>query len=221
MNRENQIMANITYGDYSVDSAKLPEVSLISLLTKGLAHYLGNEVSSKTIAALRRLALDAYAKENGAAAEGETKKAIEADTKFDRENGAHVSLQAELRATALQALLDGTVGEASPRGPAKSPLEAEIAAIVKRECLALVKNENVAIGGTVHKGRKDPEASATFNILGTELTWSEMQARYAIGKHSARINKEAQAKIDADARKAAKMLREASEANGNAAELGL
>lgn len=212
----------VEYGDYSVDLDTLPEISILSLATKGLAHFLGNEVSSKTIASLRRKALEvAKAANEGKELSTEARDAIIKAVKFDAESAEHIALQTELRTSALKALADGTVGLSERSGPRLSPLETEIAAIVKRECLALVKNENVAIGGTVHKGKKNPEDDTKFNILGDSITWASMLARYSSGRHAPRIAKEAQAKLDADARKAAKLAKDVEIAAGSIVDLGL
>ena len=219
------VTGTVTYSDtkidgpgaeWSINVEATPSVSLNALLSRGLSHVLGNEASSKVITRLRKDAVAAWKAENvGKDLDVVTKEAIEGSVKFDRASPTHLSVQFEVRQSMLDAIAAGTLGEGRESGPRLSPFEAEVQAIVHREVLAMVKNENIA-GATAHKGRKLPEDDAEFNILGTIATFGELKVRYAAGKHKARIEKEAQAKLDALARSADKLAKAAGEAQSSA-----
>jgi len=104
----------------SVDVAALPQTSLLMLCRKGLAHFLGNEQSSKVTAFK------------------------------EPKDGASPPSEAEIKAfheakieEAIAALAAGTVGEGRASGPRLDPIEKEMRNIAEREVLGIIKANNI------------------------------------------------------------------------------
>ena len=198
-----------TYGDYDVDFNAIPQVSQVKLITAGLAHVLGNEVSSAVNAFFRAQAVAQAEAKAGRTLTKDERKSIKATEPTDSE--AYLAKATELRKAKVQALLDGTIGESRSVGPKLSPLEAEIAKRVRDEVLAILRNEAIMGSGAL-KGRKIPDDETEFVVKGESVPFGELKERYASGKHAARIAKEAQAYLDAEAKRLAKLGASANEA---------
>lgn len=113
-------MTILTYGSHSIDVAKLPEASVVALLKRGLTHYLGNEQTSKLVAARKR----------EGAFDGTTEEAYKAD----------------LVAKAVAALHEGTIGT-QVRGPSVDPVEAAMERIARAEINAVLKAKGAKFVG--------------------------------------------------------------------------
>ena len=106
-------MATIKYGDYVIDTTKLPEVSVEALLRRGLSHYMGNEQASKVVAHFV-----------------DEEPTAEAKAKF----------KTECQAKAVVALAAGTIGT-RVFGPRVSPVENIMRMLARRKVSdALKKN---------------------------------------------------------------------------------
>ncbi len=196
-------LSPITYGDFTIDPHAIPAKSLSALLGRGFAHFIGNEQSSKVVAHFRALAVaDAVAANDGKPLDKEQRKAVESAVKLDPESEAYQKVKAEFQSAAIEAIASGTIGEAL-RGPRVDPLTAEITSIVKSEVIAKL------VANGLHKGRKQPAGTDAWDFGDVRLTFDEMQARH-MSKHQARVTKEAQAKLDALARKAKKAAEDAA-----------
>lgn len=172
-------MSKITYGTHTIDTSTLPETSVNSLLTKGLAHFLGNEQSSKATSWMERETA-ARAKDGKPAPTAEDKAAALAQFVTD----------------AKAALVAGTVG-ASVRGPRGSAVETIQRALAKAEVIVTLSSLQPKV--------KFPKGEETVQFSdGTKLTGEQLIAR-RLAKHGERLMKEAEAKMKADARKADKL----------------
>lgn len=114
-------MAQITFGDHTIDTASLPVQSVEALLRRGLSHFLGNEQASKVAGWVK-----AFEKANP----GQTVDEADKEAK-----------KSEYVKAALQALTDGTVGMG--RAPAISPLEREIDRLARAEVVAVLKSNGI------------------------------------------------------------------------------
>ena len=111
----------ITYGAYSADFNTLPEASLVGMLRRGFAHFMGSECASKVTA------------------------------HFDPENESPVTDTPEARAVfkaqvqkeMFAKLVAGTVG-VSTRGPAVDPIVTIENRIAKAQVLAVLKANKLA-----------------------------------------------------------------------------
>ena len=186
----------VSYGKFTIDTDKTATAGLAALMSRGLAHILGNEASSKVVNEIRVAAL------GESELKGDARVAALKAIKVDSESPEYIAAKDRIQAEMFAAIVDGTIGE-STRGPSVSPFDAEVASIVKREVLAkLVANK-------LWSGRKNPTGETAFTFSeGVSLTFAELQARH-LAKNEARVHKEAQAKLDADARKARKAAEEA------------
>lgn len=125
-------MPEIKYGDYVVDTATLPEASLVALTSRGLTHYLSNEVSSKV--------------NSWAQGEGQANSTDNAAVKAWKEaNKAAVDAKTEeVRKAAHAALLDGTVGTRTV-GPRLTPLDTFKRQFAREGVVATLKANNIAV----------------------------------------------------------------------------
>lgn len=109
-------MTNLTYGNnISVDSDKLPSVSVDALLRRGFSHLLGNEQASKVASH------------------------FEGKTPTDEEKAAY---KAACQEWAVKALTEGTIGTrtGAPRGTQKETVVRELA---KKEVSSVLKANKV------------------------------------------------------------------------------
>jgi hypothetical protein len=187
---------DVTYGEFTIDTDKVATAGLSALLSRGLAHILGNEASSKVVSQLRVAAL------GDSELKGEARTAALKAIKVDPDSAEYKAAKATIQAEMLSAIIAGTIGE-SERGPRVSPFDAEVAAIVKREVLAKL------VANGLWKGRKNPTDEQTWTLSDTTLTFADMLTRH-LAKNEARIHKEANAKIDAEARKVKKAAEDAA-----------
>lgn len=176
----------IKYGEFNIaDTNTLPPVSLTKLLTGGLAHFLGNEVSSKVKAWEDR--------ENKARQDAATK--VGASTYDAVTTGEKDAQKAVVQKEAFADLLSGNVG-LSNRGPRVDPLQAAMAVIARREVIKTLKSLDVK----VPKGTEP----VTFSD-GKKKTMAEMIAtRIAHPKLGPPIKAEAQKKLADEERALAK-----------------
>lgn len=181
-------MPHITYGVHGFESEALPVKSTVALLTRGLAHYLGNEVSAKVVAHYRAKAL-----EEAGNPTGDEREDVLRGLKLDSESPEYKAVKAKFQKEAMDALMAGTVGEA--RGPRQDPFAVEVAKIVKAEVVANLRAHGL------HTGAKHPTAEQSWSIGGTNVSFADLQDRW-LAKHKDRIHKEAKTRVDAEARKA-------------------
>ncbi len=178
-------MTILTYGDHSIDTAQLPESSLVALMNEGLTHYLGNRVASRVSGWC-----EAQAGENA------TKELVKV---WKDSHEAEVSAQAAtFRQETIDKLLAGTIGVRAARGPSASadPMVAEMRKLAKEELVAMLAKAGM-------KFPKKDEALIFAN--GTKLTGDEMIARRLDAERQGN-NREAierQAKRNLDARRKA------------------
>jgi GH24 family phage-related lysozyme (muramidase) len=111
-------MTTITYGAHTIDTATLPEVSILSLISKGLAHFLGNEQASK---------VTRWKKDNESADEA-----------------AVAATLAQYQADALVQLAEGKVGIHASR-PRGSALETIMREIAEKEVRMVLKQSNLTM----------------------------------------------------------------------------
>lgn len=101
--------------------------------------------------------------------------------------------KAELQALAVKALVDGTIGTRAV-GPRGSTVDTVMRALAKAEVIGILKHNKLSFP-TGDKKVKFPD--------GTELSGADLIDR-RIAKHGERLRKEAEVKMKADERKAAK-----------------
>ena len=128
----------------SVDEASLPEISRLALMTKGLAHWLGNEVASKVVAKA-----DKFEEETKAPATIETKAGWRKD--FTEEY--------------LARLQSGEI--TVERGSSVDPVEREAESLAKADLQAVLRAK-----GSWPKGKIDDET--VFTIGGNSRSWRSL-----------------------------------------------
>jgi hypothetical protein len=186
-------MSNIhEYGNFRIDLDALPPKSVSALVARGISHYLGNEMSAKVASHFRSQAVKAL----GEGATKEAKEAAAKAVKLDPESEEYQAVKLGFQNDGIKALNDGTIGEGASRGPRVDPVTAERNAIVTREVLAILR------ANKLWTEKKNPSDSDTLDLGGTTHSVADLKARH-LAKHEARIGKEADAKIKADARKRA------------------
>lgn len=152
-------MSTITYGQFTLDLAQVPETSLLALVSSGLSHKMGNEVASK---------LAAFVKAQDAAG---TPVSDEAKAE------AKAGFQSEM----FSRIMAGTIGVSTraPAGPKPDTIKAQVTlksltAHLKAHGLAVPSGEKtLVLGGkeynraalveahyTKHQERLDNEISA-------------------------------------------------------------
>jgi hypothetical protein len=188
----------LTYGNHTVDFATVPEQSVVAMLRRGFAHFLGSEQASK---------VTAYFDPDRKLAEGEERLA---DTPENRDK-----IKADYQAKALDALLAGTVGM-STRGPTIDPITTIINRLARQEVHNILKASGV---------KPPKKADDTVEIGVTKYTTDQLIARRldpaspaGVDKktgvaHLERLTKEANKIAAEQAKKNAKAL-EAAKAEG-------
>lgn len=140
----------VTYGNFNLDFATLPETSVMAMLRRGVSHFFGSEMASKVVAAFK---VDEET--------GKTKCGLD-DTEENR-----AAKLAEFRAAAFDAIVAGTVG-ISIRGPAVDPITKVINRIARNEVSDLL----------THNKLKTPrKADETVEIGGVAYTMEQLIAR--------------------------------------------
>lgn len=169
----------ITYGDIKIDFAALPAVSQMSLVRKGLSHFLGSEQASKVTGLFK---LDA---------EGKIKAEV-ADTPENR-----ASLLASFQAKAVDALLAGTVG-VSVRGPTIDPVDKHVRRLAKVEVSTLLAKNGVKVPKKAEDTITTPD--------GAKYTMEQLVSRrLAHAEHGPRLQKEGERAHAEAVKKAAKV----------------
>lgn len=112
----------LKYGDFTADFNTLPETSLVGMLRRGFAHYMGSECASKVTGHF----------------DPETLPEGESDTPEARS-----AYKAQVQAEAYAKLEAGTVG-VSTRGPAVDPVETIARRLAKAEILPILKTNGLA-----------------------------------------------------------------------------
>lgn len=112
----------ITYGDYKLDFAALPQTSLVAMLRRGVSHYLGSEQASKVT--------------------GYFDPDREDENKMDDTPENRAKVKAEYVAKAIDALLAGTVG-VSVRGPTVDPITVIVRRLARAEVINILKANGV------------------------------------------------------------------------------
>lgn len=180
----NAISSTVTYGDHTIDLTSLPEVSIASLVRKGLSHFLGNEQASKVT---------------------EWKKQL-TDKGTPPTEAEVAAYKADRIREAVAALASGTVGASSPR-PRGSALETIMRAIAEKQVRAVLKG----IGVTMPSGDKTvsfPDGQGGENHF-TRLDL--INRRLANPAYGPKIKSEAEKEMAAQERLAAKAVAEAGE----------
>lgn len=161
----------IKYGDFTADFNSLPESSLVGMIRRGFAHYMGSECASK----------------------------VTAHFDPDQENPpsdtpeARSAFKAEVQKGAFEKLLMGTVG-VSTRGPAVDPITTIIRRLAKSEVVNILKQNGLA---WPKKAEDVVQFSDGRKFTGPEL----IDRRIADPKHGDRLGKEAKKVADDQARR--------------------
>lgn len=169
----------LTYSTFTIHPAELPSASVTALLRRGLAHYLGNEVSSKLISRLTA-----------------RERAGHPDLSEDEK----LALKAELQAEAFEALRAGTVGASSPRGPGADPMDAIRRKLALDGIRLTAKQNGLAFSKNVEGVRGLVFPDGTFKTVDELVT-----TRLSHPKYKEVIEKEAQAEMKARAKRADRM----------------
>jgi hypothetical protein len=175
----------LKYAEITRDASTFPVPTIHALLSRGFSHVLGNEVSSKVVAQIRRLV-------KGDSKVNPTTEQIKA---FRAEFAARVAQwEQEAEQAALKAMDEGTLGVraiGSERAQRFSPLDRECRKIALAEVSAILTSNKLAMP----KG----EGKVAFPN-GEAFTREELVAR-RLAKHGERITKEAE-KVLANVKKA-------------------
>lgn len=195
-------MAQLTYNTITRDVAKLPEASVMALLSRGFSHFLGNEQASKIVSRIRgHLAGDGKASDV-------TKESVNAFRDDPANQERIAAWEKEVIEAALKALDEGTVGVRTLAGPRVTPLETAMRRQARDEVSTILKAN----------GLKVPTGENTVELQGEAFTMEQLIDR-RLDKHGDRIRKESEKRL-ADERK--KRERLAAEAQGKSPdELGL
>lgn len=170
----------LKYGDFTADFNTLPETSLVGMLRRGFAHYMGSECASKVTGHFKE--------ENLPEGESDTPEARDA-------------YKAQVQAEAFAKLVAGTVG-VSTRGPAVDPVETIARRLAKAEIIPILKKSGLAWPKKIEDVVSFPDGRT---LTGAAL----IDRRLAHAEHGPRLAKEA-AKVAAEAaRKAAKAAKDA------------
>lgn len=162
----------VTYGNSTVDFSTLPPQSVKAILSRGVAHFLGNEQSAK-IGPNSSWATK-FEKDNG-------RKPDESDV--EKQKGINLE-------NALKALTEGTIGTA--RGPKLDPVEAEMDRIAEREVWDTLAGANLC------KKNKKPKDEDEFTFAnGDKFTFETLVSR-RLEKHADRIKSAAEKKVAAE-----------------------
>lgn len=160
-------MDKITYAGIEVDFDALPAVSQRALALRGLTHFLGNEQASKV--------------------SGKAKAALIAEPSVVLGDDEKAELLKGFRETALNALLEGTIGVRESNGePAMNPVEKAARAIAWAEVADVLKKNNL----------KQPKGEETIEVNGTTFTRKGLiDRRLNDPKHADRIQKAAEKEV--------------------------
>lgn len=190
---------SITYGSHVVDFAKAPQASIEALLSRGVAHLLGNEQSAKVSTWKAKEALKALqaipGNEKAVMPEGKAKADMVAT--YGPSDEAVADYLARLVSEAIADIYAGEIG--SGRGPALDPVEKELRSLIDTH----IANTLAGAGIKFAKNRKLPTEDEVVSFAnGTTRTLEEMRANTRKA-HGDRFEREAQKRIADQAKKAA------------------
>ena len=179
-------MSHISYGDFQIELTSLPLTSQINLAQRGLAHVLGNEVSSKTVSFIRSKVVA-----------GTDRKASDVTTEevkaYRAANEAEVlAFEATSREALLIEIKEGTLGQG--RGVSAKPSLSKAETVARAIALEELKEILTKSGLKLPTGEK----KLTF-ADGQTFTREELISR-RLEKHGDRIAKEAAKRIAATAK---------------------
>lgn len=151
----------ISYGDYKADFNTLPEGSLVGMLRRGFAHFMGSECASKVTAHFDP----------------------EAENPVPDSPEARAAFKAQVQKEMFAKLVAGTVG-VSTRGPAVDPIVTIERRITKRDIIAKILKPN---GLAWPKKAEDKLVTGSGSFTGAEL----IDRRLANPKYAPAIKAEA------------------------------
>ena len=133
----------IKYGDYSADFNTLPEASLVGMLRRGFAHFMGSECASKVTAH------------------------FDPDQESPPQDSpeARAAFKSQVQKDMFAKLVAGTVG-VSTRGPAVDPIVTIERRLAKRDIIAKILKPNALAWP---KKADDVLETATGKFTGAEL----------------------------------------------------
>lgn len=180
----------LKYGSRTFDTTKLPETSLLALMTKGLNHYFGNEAASRVSSAIRKAIAESV--------EPHRKTADVTTDEIKAFREANVELTADLAKKVETefaiALLDGTVGaRAGGTATPRDPFEAEcrrLATIVGKSLVA-------SLQGADGKVLKWPRGEEKITFGDKVLDGEEIISLILAGSKGEAIRKDAQKNLAA------------------------
>ena len=205
--------------NHEFDSSKFFAGNVDTLVERATRHIINNECDS---AAIAKVIADTVKAMGGDNAKGDELKTIRANARShvkrmaESEDAQYAALKAKYKAEAqaekITALYESELG-VSTRGPRLSPLEAMINTLAKRELITWLREKDSEVimpdgSKAVRKlwsGKADPKAETivygdrTFDSLLHGWLNGETRAAYKVDLH-----KRAQAKLDQEAREAAK-----------------
>lgn len=207
-------MAIIKYGDYSYDTDTLPPATIHALLSSGITHKHGSEVSSAVISRIRREHSPKDAA--GKVTTPLTKEEVKAWKEANPDTHALWTKEAgdEIYADALA----GELGVRAPGAP-RDPLGAEVDRLAK----AMVDERVAALmsktGQSLPKGWKKREDGPAITFAdGNSFTYLALVDR-AKAKHAEAFEAKARKTLDAKAKALAKAKESVGEV-GSAEDLG-
>jgi len=200
--------------DHQFDSAKFFAGNVETLVERATRHIINNECDA---AAIAKVINDRFVALGGDKAKGEEAKTIRAQARTEIKRMAELddpdyvarkaAYKVETQAEKIKALYESELG-VSTRGPRLSPLETMIQTLAKRELITFLRGKDAEVvtsnGSKVFRklwsGKADPKAET---IIFGDRTFESLLEGYA-NKHEEDLNKRAQAKLDQEARDAAK-----------------
>lgn len=171
---------DITYGEHTFQVEALPEASVKALLSRGLTHFLGNEMAAKV----------------------STAKAKASEAGSPMTEAAIAEMLVEVRANAVKALLEGTIGVRESSGPRITPLDRRMREAAKQELLAKLQVMGVKVPKKMDVAFYPP-AQPVDSVESLIAKW--------LAKHDERLRKEAEAAIRAEERRLAKIRESAAD----------
>jgi hypothetical protein len=192
-------MAQLKYGDHTVDTDAIPDAIKIVLMQRTFSHKMGNEVSAAVVSRCRTAMGNPDATKD-AIAEWRTAHASEVE-----------AWESELRSSIVQSILDGTLGVREV-GPRKDPVEAKFESLVTAYVRSVLKSG----------GKKLPKDDETIIDLGNGVTRTRSQMlANARASQGDRLRKEAE-KMVRDEQRLADRAEKEGKANGlNVESLGI
>lgn len=203
-----RVPATVEYGDYSIDSSRLPAVAFSALMRRGLAHLLGNEQAAKLVA------WDARAQEAAKASWIAANPSGDASAQdFAPTTEARAAEKLRLQASAIAALYDGSIGVRAPRAEPVDPLDAEVWKLAKVDTTYML----TSLGLKFPRGNDKDGNPNTVTLNGQVFTADEIVEKFLSGtdkkgrygkpgeSHRARITRQAEKNIRERSKKSAKV----------------